>query len=216
MLHISAQCIGCMHVWSAILLLHAAYFLHTRCILQDLVKRLLQKDPNARLPFSAFFSHPFLSGQPLHNIQALPEPPEIYVEEPTSSTIEGDYVILSIPPVLSTQQARGAHANDEQLNRPSHGVRLHPPACMSTAELAYSTGNIATRLVNFQQPTTLHVGRHAVQAQFEAHAAGMLSEADPVLAAHAAHLPSTLTQPQWLYVTAMCIAELAGMLSFPS
>ena len=101
---------------------------HVRCILQDLVKRLLQKDPNARLPFSAFFSHPFLSGQPLHNIQALPEPPEIYVEEPSSSAIDGDYVILSIPPASSAQQARGSNANDEPVNRATHSAFLHPCA----------------------------------------------------------------------------------------
>lgn len=61
------------------------------------MKRLLQKDPNRRLSFEAFFAHPFLSGQPLRGLPQGPSGPEILVEEPSSSAIEDDYVILSIP-----------------------------------------------------------------------------------------------------------------------
>lgn len=66
------------------------------------MKRLLQKDPNRRLSFEAFFSHPFLSGQPLRSLPQGPSGPEILVEEPSSCAIEDDYVILSIPTPPST------------------------------------------------------------------------------------------------------------------
>eukprot|EP00892_Ulva_mutabilis_P006893 jgi/Ulvmu1/4576/UM002_0304.1 len=71
---------------------------------QDLVKRLLQKDPNRRLSFEAFFTHPFLSGQPLRGLPQGTSGPEILVEEPSSSAIEDDYVILSIPTPAATQK----------------------------------------------------------------------------------------------------------------
>jgi hypothetical protein len=117
-----------LHMLTLVLVLEVASPLHKLFALQDLVKRLLQKDPNARLPFAAFFAHPFLSGQPLHNIQALPDTPEIYVEEPSSSAIEEDYVILSIPhPQPSTQQVRGTTVNEEHACRPAHSVFLNLP-----------------------------------------------------------------------------------------
>lgn len=66
---------------------------------QDLLRRLLQKRPKQRLGFDAFFSHPFLSGQPLGVPTPLAADPPVVVEEPRSQfgTIEDDYVILSIP-----------------------------------------------------------------------------------------------------------------------
>jgi hypothetical protein len=66
---------------------------------QDLLKRLLQKNPNKRLAFDAFFAHPFLSGEPLRTPAMQDQAPNVIVEEPSShfGTIEDDYVILSIP-----------------------------------------------------------------------------------------------------------------------
>lgn len=178
-------------------------------MLQDLVKRLLQKDPNARLPFAAFFSHPFLSGQPLHHLQPLPDTPEIYVDEPLTSAIEEDYVILSIPAHPNPQKARDSEDKDDNAEGPSHSMYLPQSVCKAgsilTTVLHYECENILESVL------LLLAGRHAVQSQFEAHASISLTQSDPILAAHASSLPCTLSHTQWMYVTAMCIAELAGM-----
>ena len=71
--------------------------------MQDLLKRLLQKNPNRRLSFDAFFSHPFLSGRPLRAPAPAEQSAHVIVEEPSSQygTIEDDYVILSMPAPLA-------------------------------------------------------------------------------------------------------------------
>lgn len=67
--------------------------------MQDLLKQLLQKNPNRRISFHAFFAHPFLSGEPLQRTTPMDTMPHVIVEEPPAQygTIEDDYVILSIP-----------------------------------------------------------------------------------------------------------------------
>jgi hypothetical protein len=91
--------------------------------MQDLLKRLLQKDPNKRLSFQAFFTHPFLSGEPLQVTPCLDAAPHVIVEEPSShfGTIEDDYVILSIPvppgPSLEGLVQRGAAGREARGSR---------------------------------------------------------------------------------------------------
>jgi hypothetical protein len=181
------------------------------------VKRLLQKDPDARLPFSAFFSHPFLSGQPLRNLPALPDMPEVYVEEPTSSAIEDDYVILSTPSHLPQDVRPAAQASEggQQSHSVSSGQTCTAVVALPCLVLATAAPGAqhSSGACDWRHASARCAGREDVQAQFQAHAGWGAQESDPILAAHAASLPSTLSHQQWLYVAAMCIAEVAGVIA---
>lgn len=84
------------------------------------MKRLLQKDPNRRLSFEAFFAHPFLSGQSIQRQPHTLHETEVVFEEPDSSVIEDDYVILSIP---SPKDAMAQRSDQQQsIQTPAHSV----------------------------------------------------------------------------------------------
>lgn len=166
------------------------------------MKRLLQKDPNRRLSFEAFFAHPFLSGQPLGRPPQGTSGPEILVEEPSSCAIEDDYVILSIPtppPALNQPSDSGRSAQIPKHSTPSCPHRLNN--YWPDRALSFSPAGL--------DQAVACAGREDMRAQFEADASEV-TDLDTFMQEHSTSMPRDLTEPQLLYAMALCVAEVAG------
>jgi serine/threonine protein kinase len=166
--------------------------------LQDLLKRLLQKDPNKRISFRSFFEHPFLSDRPLVTASPIDATHEIIVEEPTAphggAAVEEDYVILSIPtpPTATAQSSTSVKAASRQT-----GTAAGPSVPGTSGDQSITQSS--TRWPSHANPWLL---QQSVSQQERSK--------PPLVQQWMLMLPEHLNSEEALFVAALSVAELAG------